>query len=69
MLENARYMTKFVKEKRTAELFELQDKSGYIIRLLENNKIVEDRVVQGKSMYYIVDTCENWCEGIIDPWI
>lgn len=62
-------MTKFVKEKRTAELFELEDKSGYIIRLLENNKIVEDRVVQGKSMYYIVDTCENWCEGIIDPWI
>ena len=62
-------MTKFVKEKRSAELFELEDKSGYIIRLLENNKIVEDRVVQGKSMYYIVDTCENWCEGIIDPWI
>ena len=69
MLENARYMTKFVKDKRSAELFELEDKSGYIIRLLENNKIVEDRVVQGKSMYYIVDTCENWCEGIIDPWI
>jgi hypothetical protein len=69
MLENARYITKFVKDKRSAELFELNDKSGYVVRLIENSKIVEDRTIQGKSMYYIVDTCENWCEGIIDPWI
>lgn len=62
-------MTKFVKDKRSAELFELNDKSGYIVRFIENGSIVEDRTIQGKSMYYIVDTCENWCDGIIDPWI
>ena len=69
MLENARYCTKYVKNKRSAELFELDDKSGYIIRFIEDSKIIEDRVIKGKSMYYIVDTCENWCDGIIDPWI
>lgn len=69
MIENARFVTKFIKEKRTAELFELDDRSGYIVRMIENQKIKEDRVIKGKSIYYINDTCENWCEGIIDPWI
>lgn len=67
MIDNARYLTKFVKERRVAELFEVD--GGYIIRLIKDSVIIEDRVVKGKSMYFIVDTCENWCEGIIDPWV
>ena len=67
MIENARYCTKYIKETITAELYELAD--GYIIRMIENKQIKEDRVIKGKSVYYVVDACENWCEGIIDPWI
>lgn len=66
MLENARYVTKFVKDKRSAELYDLDDKSGHIVRMLQDGKIIEDRIIKGKSLYYIVDTCENWCNGIID---
>jgi len=65
MLENARYTTKFVKDKRTAELFEHDNKMGYTIRLIEDGKIIEDRFIEGKSLHYIVDACENWCNGII----
>ena len=67
MIDNARYCTKYMRETRTAELYELAD--GYIIRMIENKQIKEDRVIKGKSVYYVVDVCENWCEGIIDPWI
>lgn len=66
MLENARYMTKFVKDKRSAELYELDDKSGHIVRMIEGKQIVEDRIIKGKSVYYVVDACENWCNGIIE---
>ena len=69
MIENARFVTKFIKERRTAELFELDDRTGYIVRLIEDRNIKEDRLIKGKSVYYINDVCENWCEGIIDPWI
>ncbi len=67
MIDNARYLTRYTKDKRTAELYELSD--GYVIRFIDNKVIKEDRVIKGKSVYYVVDTCENWCEGIIDPWI
>ncbi|MDC3266330.1 hypothetical protein OAU13_00225 [bacterium] len=69
MIENARYLTRYTNGKRTAELFELDDKTGYIVRMIESKQIKEDRIIQGKSIHYVVDTCENWCEGIIDPWI
>lgn len=68
MIDNARFMTKYIKDKRVAELFELDDKSGYIVRMIDNKEIKEDRVIKGKSVYYVVDTCENWCEGLINPW-
>lgn len=67
MVDNARYLTRYTKDKRTAELYELAD--GYVIRFIDNRVIKEDRVIKGKSVHYVVDTCENWCEGIIDPWI
>lgn len=67
MVDNARYLTRYTKDKRTAELYELSD--GYVIRFIDNRVIKEDRVIKGKSVYYVVDACENWCEGIIDPWI
>lgn len=67
MVDNARYLTRYTKDKRTAELYELSD--GYVVRFIDNKVIKEDRVIKGKSVYYVVDTCENWCEGIIDPWI
>lgn len=69
MIENARFMTKYVREDRVAELFELEDRSGYIIRLINKKVIQEDRVIKGKSIHYATDTCENWVEGIFDPWI
>jgi hypothetical protein len=69
MIDNARFVTKYVRDKRVAELFELDDRSGYVVRMIENKQIKEDRVIRGKSLYYIQDVCENWCEGIIDPWI
>lgn len=64
---SARFLTKFIKDKRVAELFEID--GGYVVRLIKDKVIIEDRVIKGKSMYFIVDTCENWCEGIIDPWV
>ena len=67
MIDNARFCTKYIKDKRTAELYELPD--GYVVRMIEDKQIKEDRVIKGKSVHYVVDTCENWCEGIIDPWI
>ncbi len=67
MIDNARYLTRYTKDKRTAELYELSD--GYVVRFIDNKVIKEDRVIKGKSVYYVVDACENWCEGIIDPWI
>jgi hypothetical protein len=67
MIENARYLTRYSRDKRTAELYELPD--GYVVRMIENKLIKEDRVIKNKSVHYVVDTCENWCEGIIDPWI
>ena len=67
MIDNARYITRYTKDKRTAELYELSD--GYVVRFIDNKVIKEDRVIRGKSVYFVVDACENWCEGIIDPWI
>lgn len=67
MIDNARYITRYTKDKRTAELYEIS--GGYVIRFIDNKVIKEDRVIKGKSVYYVVDACENWCEGIIDPWI
>lgn len=69
MFSNARFVTKYVKENRVAEVFELDDKTGYIIRMKHNKEIKEDRVIQGKSVYHIVDVCESWCDGVVDPWI
>lgn len=67
MIDNARYITRYSNDKRTAELYELSD--GYVVRFIDNKVIKEDRVIKGKSVHFVVDTCENWCEGIIDPWI
>lgn len=69
IMNNAILVTKYAKYNRIAELFELADKSGYIVRLIDDKVIKEDRVIQGKSIYYVLDTCENWVEGIVDPWI
>jgi hypothetical protein len=69
MIDNARFLTKYVRDNRTAELFELEDRSGYLVRMIHDRVIKEDRVIKGKSIRYIVDTCENWVEGIIDPRI
>ena len=67
MIDNARYITRYTKDKRTAELYEIS--GGYVVRFIHDRVIKEDRVIKDKSVYYVVDACENWCEGIIDPWI
>ena len=68
-IDDAKFITKYIKNVRSAELFELNDRTGYIIRFIDGKIVKDERLIVGKSMYYIIDTCETWCEGIVDPWI
>ena len=38
---------------------------GYSVEFVQDDKVVERRIMWEHSRYYAEDACENWVEGII----
>jgi len=41
------------------------DGEVYVVDLFENNKLVESRRLEGKSMAFATDVSNNWDSGLI----